>query len=667
VTTNGGSANKLSSSSGAALNVNATTIGASGLTFESINSTGSSASNGITLDHTGSLASLTITGTGSAGSGGTIANKSSSDGSATQGSGIYLDNVVGVSLTRMQLNDFANYAIRGINVTGFSLSNSVISGINGSTEFAGGEEGAMRFDGLFTSASFPTAIIANSTIGGGYSENIRVKNSNGTLNRLVVDNVTLSALGDNATHGGDAFLFEGLSGSTMNLTLSNSTINGARGDLVNAVGRGGGAMDVVLRQNRFYNLDVNTVSSGGGVTLAGGDNGSAAFTFDVSCNRFKGTLGSSLNIFKSPSSTNGIFTGTVGTNLIGVLGTPYSAGSSSSPALWIQSHGSGKIVAMITNNTIYEYGEEAINLQATQGSSAGIDAFLLSNAVLPSAFATAGVSVEAGAISGDGGTINIALGSSAGLGMNSLSAGDPSDAHDVLITKALSASTGFNLYLNGVSNGSVASVIQASNNGTTSVSVNSAFTNSTTSISPQTPASVSSCSVPSPLMADVSHGDEAHVVQSVTDDELAAVAAEAISRIKRASPSADVAHMKNVSFTVATLPERQLAEATARRILVAPTAAGWGWFVDTTPSDDAEFEDVVNAISGEHELRARRGGAADGRMDLLTTLMHELEHTLGHRDLDPASARNDVMSATLAAGTRRTPQRARTSQGASHE
>ena len=39
-------------------------------------------------------------------------------------------------------------------------------------------------------------------------------------------------------------------------------------------------------------------------------------------------------------------------------------------------------------------------------------------------------------------------------------------------------------------------------------------------------------------------------------------------------------------------------------------------------------------------------------MDLLTAVMHELGHTLGHTDLDPASHADDLMSATLAPGVR---------------
>jgi hypothetical protein len=55
--------------SGAALNVANTTIGASGLTFQSISAgaASGSAGNGITLDNTGASGGLTVTGTGTAG------------------------------------------------------------------------------------------------------------------------------------------------------------------------------------------------------------------------------------------------------------------------------------------------------------------------------------------------------------------------------------------------------------------------------------------------------------------------------------------------------------------------------------------------------------------------------------------------------------------------
>src|SRR5262249_25934330 len=66
-------------------------------------------------------------------------------------------------------------------------------------------------------------------------------------------------------------------------------------------------------------------------------------------------------------------------------------------------------------------------------------------------------------------------------------------------------------------------------------------------------------------------------------------------------------------------------------------AAGWGWFVDPTPRDDSEF--TTPGDQGEQ-----------GRMDLLTVLMHAAGHFRGHdHHVD------GLMAQTLTAGTRREP------------
>jgi hypothetical protein len=149
-------------------------IGASGLTFQSISAgaAAGSAGNGITLDTTGNTAGLTVTGTGSAASGGTIQHKTGADGSVTSGIGIYLNSTKSPSFDRMQLNDFQNFAIRGTGVTGFSFTNSVVNstggGWNGTNSTGGVEESSISFDGLTGSAT-----ISNSSVSGGFTDNIR--------------------------------------------------------------------------------------------------------------------------------------------------------------------------------------------------------------------------------------------------------------------------------------------------------------------------------------------------------------------------------------------------------------------------------------------------------------------------------------------------------------
>jgi hypothetical protein len=74
-------------------------------------------------------------------------------------------------------------------------------------------------------------------------------------------------------------------------------------------------------------------------------------------------------------------------------------------------------------------------------------------------------------------------------------------------------------------------------------------------------------------------------------------------------------------------------------------AAGYGWFADPTPADDGEFADLL----GAHTLAARKESPTANRVDLLTTVMHELGHVLGYDDVTVA---DDLMSVMLPLGTR---------------
>ena len=89
-----------------------------------------------------------------------------------------------------------------------------------------------------------------------------------------------------------------------------------------------------------------------------------------------------------------------------------------------------------------------------------------------------------------------------------------------------------------------------------------------------------------------------------------------------------------------------LANQAQEEIIIDANAAGYGWFIDPTLSQNQEF---ARPLSSD-ESAATPGSAAAGRMDLLTVVEHELGHLLGfeHNTID-------VMDETLTAGMRITP------------
>jgi Bacterial Ig domain len=406
-----GTANTIISTTATALNVVSTTIGAGNLNFQSISSNGGSAT-GIILDNTGASGGLTVTGTGTASSGGTIANKTGADGSSVNGIGVYLNNTRNISLTRMQLNDFQNYAVRGVSVVGFIMDNCVIDGSNGTN--AGFDEGSVIFGDLTGSAS-----ITNCNISGSVENNMSVVNTSGTLNRITVSGCTFGAM--NAATGDDALLIESSLTSVINATVINNTFTNARGDHFQYNLNGSVNGDIVFTGNTISNTGVTAVSGGGGIRFTGGNNSgiNAGMTFNVSNNTIRDSRGTALAVNKLGGSGN--FTGTISNNTIGVAAVNNSGSAEGSDIFVLCDGPSGVYTVTISNNIVRQYSNYGIYMQTGGSGTAGgatMNATVTGNTVSnPSTFVFAknGIHLNGGTTAGDTYQICLNLGGAGAL------------------------------------------------------------------------------------------------------------------------------------------------------------------------------------------------------------------------------------------------------------
>jgi hypothetical protein len=135
---------------------------------------------------------------------------------------------------------------------------------------------------------------------------------------------------------------------------------------------------------------------------------------------------------------------------------------------------------------------------------------------------------------------------------------------------------------------------------------------------------------PSALHASAAGPDVSTTALSA--DQVQPLLAEAVARWQASGQ--DTANVAGINVRIADLGRALLGLAAGNTIWLDNDAAGWGWFVDPTPSDDSEF----TAPGDQSE---------QDRIDLLSALMHEVGHLLGgDHELD------GVMQETLSDGER---------------
>ncbi len=330
----------ITTTTGIAVNVANTTIGAANLKFKSITAgtAASGPSNGIILNNTGATGGLIVIGTGSAGSGGTIQK--------TTASGISLTSVGGsASFTDMNISNTASDGITATTVNNFSCSLCNITNPGSSANKQG-----LRLQELTGAASLTNVNVTGSTQNGAF-----IQNTSATLTSLTISGGSFSSTNNAfASAGSGLEVLAVTTGVITTATVSGVTFNANFSSAIQSF-----AQDTASIGDATLSANGITVS---GCTFT--NNGAAAADFDAGTGtgtmKFRflnnltitGNKGPVINVFSSATATGGLIQGRIDGNHIGTAGVTDS-GSTGGEGIRVFLQGTqGNIT--IANNVIRE-------------------------------------------------------------------------------------------------------------------------------------------------------------------------------------------------------------------------------------------------------------------------------------------------------------------------
>jgi Big-like domain-containing protein len=329
---------------GTAVNVQNTTIGASGLKFRNV-SAGTAASgptNGIVLNNTGASGGLTVAGTGGAGTGGTIQK--------TTGDGVSLTSTLSPSFTNLTIKDTAGHGVKGMLVTNFSY-------INGSIDNSGTGLGAETANIAFNTTAAGTennlsgtVTITGNSLTNAFYHGVDIFNFNGTISDAVISNNTITSTNSTATSKGSGIRLVAFGSATTVANVTKATI----------------ANNVI---SNFPSAN-GILASGGNGNAAGpagvfGTAGSATNIIAITGNRVAGfSAANRIGAFGIAASVNGKGQGNFDISSNGTVANPLT--NMIGAAISTSSLGQAIVTSNITNNVIV-----ANNQAGAQGIGAG--------------------------------------------------------------------------------------------------------------------------------------------------------------------------------------------------------------------------------------------------------------------------------------------------------
>jgi hypothetical protein len=189
---------------------------------------------------------------------------------------------------------------------------------------------------------------------------VRVVNTSGTLNRLVM---TSDTIGHNGTSGNAGVLLNGFQTAVLNATVQNSRFTGSRANNIAYVMNENSSGDVIISGNTLTNNHPNKLGSDFGIYVAHASSG--AVTYSVASNSVNNAGGAGIEVDRGAGGT-GTMTGTINANTVGTAGVANS-GSFAGSGIFVALVGAGSTAThnvTISNNTVRQftnYGIEMLN------------------------------------------------------------------------------------------------------------------------------------------------------------------------------------------------------------------------------------------------------------------------------------------------------------------
>jgi hypothetical protein len=339
-----------------------------------------------------------VTGTGSAGSGGTIQNAGST------GEGINLSSTSSPSFTDMVIQNNGADGINGVSVNGLTLASSTVSGngtvANQSVENNDGLDFSPNGTGSPNNGLTGTVSITNSTITGSADNNLVISDSSGTLN-LTVTGSTFSN-----DHINDGIHVDANGTTNATVSVTGSTFTNSIGDhfQFSTNVTASGTNSVTFSNNTLTTNNPPTTVLGGGVVISPDGTSHTAITIDN--NNIQNDVAGAIGVdagHQATATNNGgtaTVTGTVSGNTVGSP-TVEGSGSSQADDIGIAEDGSGTETLAITNNNLYQYENLAGIHALDREGSATMNLTITGNTIAhPGSTGAAGMYIQAGATSG---------------------------------------------------------------------------------------------------------------------------------------------------------------------------------------------------------------------------------------------------------------------------